>query len=66
MAPVTADFIYVRRHGTVTVGYPASSLREDAGRIRAWQAEGKDVHAYFNNDSEGHAVRDADKLGKLL
>jgi uncharacterized protein YecE (DUF72 family) len=66
IAPVTADFIYVRRHGTVTVGYPASSLSEDAGRIRAWQAEGKDVHAYFNNDSEVHAVRDADKLGKLL
>lgn len=25
-----------------------------------------EVHAYFNNDSEGHAVRDACKLGKLL
>ena len=66
MAPVTADFIYVRRQGTVSVGYPASSLREDARRIRAWRAEGKDVHVYFNNDSEGHAVHDARKLGKLL
>lgn len=67
--PVTANFIYLRRHGPGTpysAGYPTKAIREDATRIQSWLAEGRDVHLYFNNDAEGHAVRDARKLRARL
>lgn len=62
--PLTADFVYLRRHGQVAL--PAASLRKDAVHIRRWLAQGRDVHIYFNNDVHGHAVRDARRLGDLL
>ena len=68
-APVTADFIYIRRHGPGTpysAGYPAAAIRKDATSVRTWLAEGRDVYVYYNNDAEGHAVRDALKLRKRL
>lgn len=68
-APVTAGFVYVRRHGAGRLyggAYPEAALREDAGRIRAWLREGRDVYVYFNNDEEGHAVRDARRLRDLV
>jgi uncharacterized protein YecE (DUF72 family) len=67
--PVTADFIFIRRHGPADLyasGYPPAALRRDAARIRAWLAEGRDVHVYFNNDACGYAVRDARRLRKYL
>jgi uncharacterized protein YecE (DUF72 family) len=67
--PVTADFVFVRRHGPESVyasSYPDSALRADARRIRAWLREGRDVHVYFNNDVSGHAVRNAATLKRLL
>ena len=69
-APVTADFVYVRRHGTSPKryhgSYPDTMLREDARRIRAWRRAGLDVYVYFNNDFHGHAWHDALTLKKLL
>lgn len=41
---------------------PASA----AARVRALARSGKDVHVYFNNDREGHAVRDALRLREML
>jgi len=67
--PVTADFVYVRRHGPsghYRGSYPEAMLRADARRIRGWLAGGLDVYAYFNNDGEGAAVRNAMRLGHLL
>lgn len=67
--PVTTDFIYIRRHGPGTsgsAGYPAATICKDAANVRSWLAEGRDVHAYFNNDAEGHAVRDACRLREFL
>lgn len=67
--PVTSEFIYVRRHGPGTpysAAYPAAAIRRDAGLVQAWLADGRDVHVYFNNDAEGHAVRDARRLRKRL
>jgi uncharacterized protein YecE (DUF72 family) len=67
--PVTAEFVYLRRHGWPGRrhgAYPASALRADGRRIRRWLAEGLDVYVYFNNDGGGAAVRDALHLRRLL
>ena len=69
-APVTADFVYVRRHGTSPKRYHGSyataMLRADARRVRAWRRAGLDVSMYFNNDFEGHAWRNARALAAML
>jgi uncharacterized protein YecE (DUF72 family) len=67
--PVTASFVYLRRHGTVARyrgSYPDNMLRADARRIRQWLAAGRDVYVYFNNDGGGAAVRNARRLGELV
>jgi uncharacterized protein YecE (DUF72 family) len=68
--PVTADFVYVRRHGTAPRryhgAYTEAMLRADARQIRGWLRTGLDVYVYFNNDFEGHAWRNALRLKSLL
>lgn len=62
---VTADFVYVRLHGhtrTYASSYSGGNLDRWADRIRGWMASGRDVHVYFDNDSEGAAPRDAVRL----
>jgi uncharacterized protein YecE (DUF72 family) len=39
---------------------------EWAERIGAWREAGIDVHAYFNNDWEGFAIRNGLRLQELL
>ena len=61
----TADFIYLRFHGSVllyTSPYSEYELDRYAGYAAGALAEGKDVFAYFNNDAAGHAPTDALKL----
>jgi len=62
---VTADWTYVRFHaGRGRRGnYTHAELRRWADRIGA---EPGDVYAYFNNDWEGFAIRNAVKLLELL
>ena len=67
----TAPFVYVRLHGPdpnhlYGGSYSEDDLRWWADRIREWQQMGRDVFAYFNNDWEGHAVRNAATLKWLL
>lgn len=67
--PVTADFVYVRRHGTrrrYGGSYDERMLREDAARVGSWAAEGRDVYVYFNNDGRAAAVRNARRLAHLV
>jgi len=68
-APVTANFVYVRRHGTSPRkyhgSYPAAMLRQDARDILGWLRRNLDVYVYFNNDFEGHAWRNALTLKRL-
>jgi uncharacterized protein YecE (DUF72 family) len=67
--PLTADFVYVRRHGPgarYRGSYPEGRLRADARDIGGWLDEGRDVYVYFNNDGGGAAVRNAKRLGQLL
>jgi uncharacterized protein YecE (DUF72 family) len=65
---VTADLVYLRFHGPERLyasSYSDEQLREWADRIRAWRADGRDVYAYFNNDEQGFAVRNALRLREL-
>jgi uncharacterized protein YecE (DUF72 family) len=66
---VTTDLVYVRLHGHTrkyASSYSPSHLRRWADDVRRWSAEGRDVHVYLDNDAEGHAVRNAISLQRLL
>jgi uncharacterized protein YecE (DUF72 family) len=63
----TADEIYVRFHGTdkwYSHDYAKAELTEWAERIKASGA--KRVWAYFNNDQQTYAIRNARQLIPLL
>jgi uncharacterized protein YecE (DUF72 family) len=67
--PVTADFIFARRHGPGgdhDSMYTEEMLLEDAGRIRDWMGDHRDVYMYFNNDIGGYAIENALRLKELL
>ena len=67
--PITADFVYVRRHGTAARyhgSYTDPMLRADVARVRDWLEDGLDVYVYFNNDGGGAAVKNAVRLRELL
>lgn len=60
----TADWSYVRFHFGARGrrgNYSAAELSEWARRLHGWGGE-RDVYAYFNNDWEGFAVRNAQTL----
>jgi len=65
---VTAPFVYLRYHGDRAHAgdYPSAELERQARRIAAWQRAGLDVYAFFNNDVECFAVRNALQLKMLL
>ena len=67
----TAPFVYVRLHGPdhghlYAGSYSDDDLRWWADRVREWEAGGREVLAYFNNDGGGNAVRNARTLRALL
>lgn len=67
----TAPFVYVRLHGPSADWLYAGSYSDDdlawwADRVREWEHTGRQVYAYFNNDGDGHAVRNARTLRWLL
>jgi uncharacterized protein YecE (DUF72 family) len=60
----TARQVYLRFHGPDTGSLYAGSYSDRdmawwADRIREWEAGGHEVFAYFNNDGDGNAVRNA-------
>lgn len=66
---VTAGTAYVRLHGhsvTYHSRYSDDILGEYADKARAWLAEGRDVHVYFDNTDAGHAVEDALRLKRMF
>lgn len=66
---VTADFVYLRFHGSrklYSSGYTSEELAGWAEQIRDWLDRGYDVYAYFNNDAEGYAVANARELRSLV
>ncbi|MGM0576439.1 MAG: DUF72 domain-containing protein [Myxococcota bacterium] len=59
---VTTDMVYVRLHGHTRLyasAYSREHLSRWADRVHGWTSEGRDVHVYFDNDSEGAAPHDA-------
>jgi uncharacterized protein YecE (DUF72 family) len=67
----TAQRVYVRFHGPDHDALYAGSYSDDdlrwwADRVREWEGAGHEVWAYFNNDGEGNAVRNAQRLIELL
>ena len=69
MFDVTSDFVYVRLHGDAKIyasGYTKRALGQWARRIRRWDAAGKDVYVYFDNDMKVKAPYDALNLMRSL
>jgi uncharacterized protein YecE (DUF72 family) len=71
----TADFVYVRLHGSTEIyasGYSPSELDTWASKVASWLTgpPHRDVYVYFDNDIRGHAPFDArnlaDKVAALL
>ncbi len=67
----TASWTYLRFHGSpgspkYSGTYSSAQLSRYAQWIAADLDEGRDVYAYFNNDREGHAVRDAMRLREMV
>jgi uncharacterized protein YecE (DUF72 family) len=61
----TASHVYVRGHGSsgrYRGHYDDATLAKWARRMRAWRRQGRQVYAYFDNDEEGAAPVDADRL----
>jgi len=69
---VTADFVYVRLHGSTELyasGYSDAELDAWAGKIAAWRDPargGRDVYVYFDNDAKVHAPFDAARLAERV
>lgn len=67
--PVTADFVYIRRHGeggSYATCYSKTELKRDAKRIKNYIRDGRDVFIYFNNDYNGYAPGNAKELIEML
>ena len=66
----TGDHVYVRFHGLSEDAYRHDYTPEElepwADRLREVAADGTPAWVYFNNDYEGHAVRNARTLVDLL
>jgi uncharacterized protein YecE (DUF72 family) len=68
---VTADFVYIRLHGSSALyasDYTDEELAEWAGKVRAWLhgRNGRDVYVYFDNDAKVHAPHNAMQLADLV
>lgn len=68
---MTAAFVYVRLHGPdhdhlYAGSYSDTDMRWWAERIGEWREIGRDVFVYFNNDGDGHAVRNAMTLKAMV
>ena len=63
---VTADFVYIRLHGSQKLyasPYSEEELRTWAEKVNGWN---RDAFIYFDNDFEGYAVSNAKILKEIL
>jgi uncharacterized protein YecE (DUF72 family) len=69
---VTADFVYVRLHGSQELyasGYSDVELDEWARKVERWRLgpdRPRDVYVYFDNDAKVHAPFDAARLAERV
>ena len=62
---LTADFTYIRFHGTqgrYGVSYTDEILENWARQINRWMGSLGQIYVYFNNDQGGYAVKNAQSL----
>lgn len=67
--PLTADFVYMRRHGmqgSYNGLYSTPQLEKDAERIKRYLGKKLDVFIYFNNDAGGAAPQNAQELASIV
>ena len=65
----TADFLYIRFHGRPVLYqslYSQDCLADWAQWLEPHLHSGTDVYAYFNNDGDANACRNAAQLRRLL
>jgi len=63
---ITADFVYIRLHGSqklYTSNYTEEELTNWARKIEKWN---RDTYLYFDNDFKGYAPKNAIRLKELL
>jgi len=66
---VTADFVYLRFHGSQALygsKYTDEELTRWAQKVQFWLNQSRAVYAYFNNDVSGYALENAQRLRELL
>jgi uncharacterized protein YecE (DUF72 family) len=66
---VTADYVYVRLHGSEELyasGFDEPAILDWARRVTDWTDAGHDVHVYFDNDAKVRAPYDAMALSAAL
>jgi uncharacterized protein YecE (DUF72 family) len=65
----TADFVYVRAHGTngrYAGSYSLDTLKDWTHHIAGWRRENRDAYVYFDNDIKSAAPGDAEALLTLM
>jgi uncharacterized protein YecE (DUF72 family) len=65
----TADFVYVRAHGTegrYSGHYSPDTLSSWTKKLADWRSEHRDVYVYFDNDVKSAAPKDARMLTELM
>jgi len=66
---LTGDIVYVRFHGTsgrYAGDYPESLLHDWAEWLKSHAQNARAIHAHFNNDAHGHAIKNAKTLSREL
>jgi uncharacterized protein YecE (DUF72 family) len=63
---ITANFVYVRLHGSKRLYGSEYTERELAAWARKLMEWGKNTYLYFDNDFQGYAVRNAIRLKEIL
>ncbi len=65
--PTLGPFAYLRFHfGAHGTGFADDELRFWADRLAAEASDHRDAYVFFNNDPDGHAIVDAERLHTLL
>jgi uncharacterized protein YecE (DUF72 family) len=65
----TADFAYVRLHGSQVLyssEYTSDEIESWARQVNQWRRGGADVHVYFDNDAKAYAPFDAIRLSNAV